>query len=123
MAINCYEDLVVWQQAMDLVILVYGATDLLPDRERYGLISQLQRAAVSVPSNIAEGHGRRTTGEYLQLLSYSRGSLMEIRTQIEIARWRKYITDEHSGTIRQLCDSVGRLLNGLMASLERKIKL
>ncbi len=83
--IQDYRDLRGWQAGMDLVEQVYRLTNAFPDRENYGLAAQVQRAAVSIPSNIAEGHAREHTGEYLQHLSIARGSLAEVQTQLEIA--------------------------------------
>ena len=80
-----YKDLIVWQKAMDLVSDVYRVTTNFPRQETYGLTNQLRRSAVSVPSNIAEGHGRATKGEFIQFLCHSRGSLLELETQMLIA--------------------------------------
>ena len=83
--INDYEDLIVWQRAMDLVEEVYKLVKLLPNEENYGLASQMRRAAVSIPSNIAEGYGRGTSAEYARFLGIARDSLYEAETQLEIA--------------------------------------
>jgi four helix bundle protein len=80
--VNSHKDLLVWQRSMDLVVTVYKVCLKLPDSEKWGLISQMQRAAVSVPSNIAEGFGRQATGEYRHHLSIARGSLLELETQL-----------------------------------------
>jgi four helix bundle protein len=117
---SSFEDLEVWQKAMELVISVYQVTQSFPSDERFGLTSQLRRAAVSIPSNIAEGQGRRSTGEFLNLLSIARGSLMEVRTQLELARRLQYVPEDNSACIKEECNTVGRLLNGLIRSLERK---
>jgi four helix bundle protein len=84
-AVQHYRELIVWQKAMNLVEAVYRMTDEFPKKEIYGLASQIQRAAVSVPSNIAEGQGRSSTREFLHFLSMAQGSLMEVETQITIA--------------------------------------
>ena len=84
-AIQSYRDLIVWQRAMELVVDVYGMTRSFPECERYGLSSQLRRSAVSIPSNIAEGQGRLTRGEFRQFLGHARGSLSEVETQVSIA--------------------------------------
>ncbi|HET9701895.1 MAG TPA: four helix bundle protein, partial [Burkholderiales bacterium] len=81
-----YTDLDVWKQSLDFVVDVYRITRQFPPEEKYGLASQMQRAAVSIPSNIAEGHGRKFTGAYLNHLSIASGSLMELETQLRIAR-------------------------------------
>src|SRR5512140_3384974 len=81
-----YRDLVVWQKAIQFVTHIYRVTSTFPDNERYGLVSQLRRAAVSIPSNIAEGQGRLTEGEFRQFLGHARGSLLEVETQLFIAQ-------------------------------------
>ena len=86
-----FQDLIVWQKAVDLSLIVYQLTDSFPKEETYGLISQLRRSAVSVASNIAEGEGRLTRGERKLLLSYARGSLYELQTQLVIASRRGYV--------------------------------
>jgi four helix bundle protein len=92
--IRGYRDLVVWQDSMDLVVAIYRITATFPKEERYSLVNQLRRAAVSVPSNVAEGQSRSRTGDYLRHLSISVGSLSEMETQIQIARRLHYISDE-----------------------------
>jgi four helix bundle protein len=105
---------------MELVTLVYEATKSFPPDERFGLTSQIRRAAVSVPSNIAEGQGRRSTAEFIHHLSYARGSLMEVQTQAEIAIRLRFMSAEASHAIVALTDEVGRMLSGLINALERK---
>lgn len=112
-----YKELVVWQRAMDLVREVYRATAAFPDHEKFGLAAQLRRAAVSVPSNIAEGQGRLTVGEFKQFLGHARGSLFEVETQVMIAGNLGLINEEKCQNLRELIDDVGRLLNGLIRSL------
>lgn len=114
---NSYRDLVAWQEAMELVHGVYDLTDVFPDREKFGLTSQLRRAAVSVASNIAEGQGRNSKGEFLQFLGNARGSLQEVETQLLVAERRKFGTPETIKALMKQCDKVRRLLNGLMNSL------
>jgi four helix bundle protein len=94
-----YQDLVAWQKAMDLVAEIYRLTRDFPKEEVYGLVSQLRRAAVSVPSNIAEGQGRRGPGEFKHFLRMSLGSLMEVETQIMIAARLHYLESESAKTI------------------------
>jgi len=120
MTVTHYEQLEVWQQAMELVALVYRRTQPFPKEEVYGLTSQLRRAAVSVPSNIAEGQGRRSTKEFLNHLSMARGSLMEVQTQAEIAKRLAFFAPAQHAEIRECTETVGRLLNGLIRALERK---
>ena len=88
-----YEDLKVWRRAMDLVLSIYRCTAAFPKREVYGLTSQMRRSAVSVPSNIAEGKGRHSRKELLQFLFHARGSLLELRTQVTIARELGFLHD------------------------------
>jgi four helix bundle protein len=84
--VQSFRDLLVWQRSMDLATAVYRLTHEFPKQETYGMVSQMRRCAVSVPSNIAEGHGRLAIGEYRQFLGIARGSNFEIQTQLEIAR-------------------------------------
>lgn len=105
---------------MELVADVYRFTALFPNEERFGLAAQSRRAAVSIPSNIAEGHGRKSTGAYLNFLSIAYGSLMELETQIQIAVRLGY-TDKSSATaLLAQTDEIGKMLSGLKNSLARK---
>src|SRR5216117_3472431 len=113
-----YRDLVVWQRAMDLTDFAYEVTKSFPKDERFALTSQMQRCAVSVPSNIAEGHGREHLGEYLHHLSIANGSLMELETQFVIASRRQYIDQAALGQELNLSGDVGRLLAGLVRALK-----
>jgi four helix bundle protein len=109
-----YEDLEAWRLAMDLVDSIYRHTGNLPKQEQYGLTNQIRRAAVSVPSNIAEGKGRSSDRELVQFLTHARGSLYELQTQIRIAYRLHYL---HADSARELWNQaaeVGRLLNGLI---------
>ena len=115
-----YRDLVAWQRAMDLVNAIYEITALFPKEELYGLTSQLRRAAVSVPSNIAEGQGRRGPVEFKHFLRQASGSLMELETQVMIAERLCYVTQDSAIGILGLSAEVGRLLHGLMNSLDKK---
>jgi len=121
MVVQTYEQLEVWQKAMQMVALVYKSTKRFPKEEMYGLTMQLRRAAVSVPSNIAEGQGRRSTKEFLNHLSMARGSLLEVETQTEIAFRLEYLTQEEKIRLKELTNEVGRLLNGLIRALEKKL--
>jgi four helix bundle protein len=118
---DTYRDLVAWQRAMVLVTQVYRATEAFPNREIYGLTNQLRRAAVSVPSNIAEGKGRRSRKEYLQFLFKARGSLFEVETQLEISNNLGYIAADQFVAIKEQSGSVARVLSGLIAAVERQI--
>jgi four helix bundle protein len=120
MTIRSYQDLEVWQKAMDLVEYCYRLTREFPNNEIYGLSSQLQRSAVSIPANIAEDRERGRTKEFLYHLSIAHGSLAELETHILIARRLNYVNEEN---LRQLMDKIaeiGRMLNGLRGSLEHK---
>jgi len=111
---------VVWQKAMALVSAVYQLTRTFPDSERFGLTSQIQRAAVSIPSNIAEGQGRLATKEFRQFLGVARGSLKELETQLLISIDLGYATVEDVDAALALTDEIGRMLNALIKALERK---
>lgn len=113
-----YRGLTVWQRAMELVEEVYRLTECMPAHERFGLSSQMQRAAVSIPSNIAEGYGRASKGDYLKHLSYARGSLAELETQIELSVRIKYIDREAATRPWELCQEVGRMLTTLVQNLK-----
>lgn len=117
--VRSYRDLVAWQKAMTLVWDVYRCTRSFPQSEIYGLTAQLRRAAISVPSNIAEGQGRASTGEFKQFLGHARGSLLEIETQLLIARELNYVQPEGCAVLLEECSEVGKVLNGLVASLPR----
>lgn len=121
MAVQNYRQLIAWQKAMELVKSVYDLTDKFPKEEMFGLTAQLRKAVVSVPSNIAEGQGRRSTREFLRHLSIAYGSLMETETQILIAEMRNYIAGEESKSVLDKCSEVGRVVNGLVSSLEQKL--
>ena len=113
-----YEDLQAWQKAMDFVADVYRVTMQFPKDELYGITSQLRRAAVSVPSNIAEGQGRQTTGEFRQFLGQARGSLLETETQILLSERLGFLDHKSAEVLLTQASEVGRVLNGLLASLK-----
>ena len=117
MAASSFRDLRVWQEAMKLTTEIYKSTSAFPKHELYGLSQQIRRAAVSVPSNIAEGQARLSTGEFKHFLGNARGSLMEIETQLLIARHLDYLDDIQSDLLLKDAAEVGRILNGLLASL------
>jgi four helix bundle protein len=119
--IRSHRDLDVWKVAIDLTDAVYVTSDRWPKEERYALTNQIRRAAVSVPSNIAEGNGRRTTKDYLRFLDMAFGSLMEVDTQVCIATRRNYITAEQESDLLTFIERIGKMLNALMSSLERKM--
>lgn len=115
-----YRDLEVWQKAMDLVVECYRATEQFPKSETFGLGSQLQRAGVSIPANIAEGRARQHTKEFLQYLSIAYGSLAELETHILIAERLKYIDSDKSSDLVDKTATVGRMINGLRRSLKKR---
>jgi four helix bundle protein len=117
MAIRNYTDLIAWQKAMDLVDAVYALSAGFPREELFGLTSQIRRAAVSVPSNIAEGQGRWTTGEFVQFLGVANGSLREVETQTHIAVRQKFVGASDAETVFRLAGEVCRLIYGLKNSL------
>ena len=112
-----YRDLLVWQKGIELAKLLYHLTAQLPSDERFGLISQIRRAAVSVPSNIAEGQARRTTGEFIQFISHAEGSAAELDTQVYLAVELGLVTEPETVACRHLIDEIRRMLNGLRRSL------
>ena len=115
-----YRDLEVWKLGVDLVEACYKATAVFPKSEMFGLTSQMRRAAVSIPSNIAEGHARRTTKAYMNHVSIAIGSHAEFATCIELRRRLGFLTETEANRIVALSDSVGRLLYGLYRALARK---
>lgn len=115
---HSYRDLVAWQKAVDLVAEVYRITRGFPKDEVYGLTSQLRRAAVSIPSNIAEGQGRLSKGEFRQFLGQARGSILEVETQTIIARKLGFLEDAAAEDVLLKSAEVNRILNGLLESLK-----
>jgi len=118
--INTYRDLLVWQKAMVLVNALYKVTQSFPVSEVYGLTSQLRRSAVSIPSNIAEGYGRRTTGEYKRFLQIAVASLFELQTQIEIAFNIEYINKEVFDQVNEKTTELDRMLSSLINKITNK---
>ena len=115
-----YRELKVWQRAMDLVQQVYAGTKGFPAEERYGLTTQMRRAAVSVPSNIAEGHGRGGK-DFLRFLSIAYGSLLELETQVEVSRRLAYLSEGVACALLAESAEIGRMLNGLKNSLRETL--
>lgn len=109
-----YQELLAWQRAMDLVEAVYESTRTFPGDEVYGLTAQIRRAAVSIPSNIAEGKGRFSKADLLHFLVQARGSLYELQTQLLIAQRLKYLDKEHGAALLDSAAETARLLNGLI---------
>jgi four helix bundle protein len=117
-----YKELTAWRRSMDLVREVYRSTRSFPREELFGLSSQMRRAAVSVPSNIAEGKGRYSRKELIQFLYKARGSLMELETQTIIARDLDYLTEKTSQTLSTRTLEVTRILNGLINHFQQELQ-
>ncbi|MGA2966185.1 MAG: four helix bundle protein [Terriglobales bacterium] len=111
---STFQDLRIWQEAMDLTVEIYRVTGGFPKHEIYGLASQMRRAAVSVPSNIAEGKGHRSDPEFVRFLLHARGSLLELQTQLLIARRLQYLSEEKADELCRRGDGIGRGLNALI---------
>ena len=120
MTIKSYKDLEVWQKAMDLVVMCYQATKKFPKSEVYGLASQLQRAAVSIPANIAEGRERKYSKEFVQHLSIAYSSMAELETHIQIAQRLNYINSAKTKRLLEKTAEIGRMINGLRKSIEKR---
>ena len=118
--LKSYKDLNVWQKAYSLCLTIYKLTGSFPGEEKYGLTSQIRRAAVSVPSNIAEGYGRKSIKEYIQLLYVAYGSICELETQILLSGDLKYIETGDLERLQQETGEVERMLKALIKSLENK---
>jgi len=118
MVVKSYKDLIVWQKGIELVELVYRFTKAFPREEIYGLTSQLRRAAVSVPSNIAEGQARKSTAEFGNFLSIARGSLAEVETQLIIAHRLKYLDTPQLNEAMSIHDEVSKMLPALQRGLK-----
>ena len=112
-----YKDLVVWQKGITLAKHIYELTQSFPAEEKYGLASQMRRAAVSIPSNIAEGQARHTTGEFIQFLSHAEGSIAELDTQLIIAVELGYCGNGKAENILQLISQLRKMLNSLRRKL------
>ncbi|MDP4219159.1 MAG: four helix bundle protein [Bacteroidota bacterium] len=119
MPLKTYRDLDVWKVSMDLVDAIYDLTEKLPSHQRYTISSQIERAALSIPLNIAEGYGRIHTGEYLHHLSYSQGSNREVETLLIIVARPKYVEKEELKTAWELTQRVGMMLTKLIKSLKK----
>lgn len=113
-----FRKLIIWQKAMNLVTKTYDSTKNFPKEEIFGLTSQIRRCSISIPSNIAEGHGRESNKEYLRFLNISIGSLFELQTQLEIAKNIAYLTEEDFNTLYEDSREIERML----VSFTNKIK-
>lgn len=117
MKIESFKDLRVWQLGMELSERVYNMTKTFPDEEKFGLTSQMRRAVVSVPANVAEGHARKSTKEYLRFLSIAVGSLAEVETYVELAIRLSYVTSDRTSQLVEAIAEERRMLRGLQRSL------
>lgn len=120
MMLKNYKELKVWQKAYELCLDVYQITKHFPKEEQYGLTAQMRRSAVSIPSNIAEGYGRKSRKEYIQLLYVAYGSTCELETQLSISKDLEYINTENAVNVQQGIGDVERMLQALIKSLESK---
>jgi four helix bundle protein len=119
---STYKDLIAWQKSIALVTDVYSLTKKFPIDERYGLVSQLNKAVISVPSNIAEGWGRELSKNYLQFLRIARGSLMEVETMVLISKNLNFISEKEFIETQNKIEEVGKILQGLIKSINQKIR-
>jgi four helix bundle protein len=119
--ISSYKDLIAWQKSIALVTDIYMLTKSFPAEEKYGIVSQMNRAAVSIPSNIAEGWGRESSKNYLQFLKISRGSLMETETLLQISRNLNFISTDEYKSITENVDELAKILQGLIKSIQQKV--
>ncbi|MDQ3126035.1 MAG: four helix bundle protein [Pseudomonadota bacterium] len=118
--VACYRDLLVWQKALDWAEAIYQATARWPREERFGLVSQVRRSAISVASNIAEGAAGRTTGEFVQFVGVAQGSLAEAETQLLLAQRLGYVAGDDADALLGASAEIGRMLAGLASSLRRR---
>jgi four helix bundle protein len=116
--VQSFRDLLVWQRSIQLTVAVYKLSKGFPKEELFGLISQIRRSAVSVPSNIAEGHGRLSTGEYRQFLGIARGSNFEVQTHLEIARALKLGDAAMVDKAEALSHEVGKMISGILVAIK-----
>ena len=121
MKIERFTDLRVWKQAHELTLLIYRLSGAFPRSERFGMISQIRRSASAVPANIAEGFGRRTTRELLRSIQIARGELEETRYFLILARDLGHVQRSEFDRATEACDSVGRLINALASSLNKRL--
>ncbi len=119
--LRSFRELEVWQKAHGLALATYRLTDKFPDRERFGIVSQIRRSAASVPANIAEGFGRRTTKELLQFLTNANGSLEETRYFFILGRDLGYLKNEDFEDMEKQCSSVGQMIGALGRSLKSRL--
>ena len=112
-----YRNLMVWQNSRKLVKQIYDLTGKFPSEEKFGLANQIQRAAVSIPSNIAEGYGRNSDKEMIRFLSIAKGSLYEVETQLYIAIDLNYLSEKETQPVMEQCNEIGKMITGLIKTL------
>jgi four helix bundle protein len=115
---NGFRDLLVWQKSMQLAVEVYKLTKSFPREEVYGLTSQIRRSAISIPSNIAEGHGRLNVAEFRQFLGIARGSTYELQTQLELAQSLEFTSADQAELSSRLSQEIGRMIFALLGSMQ-----
>ena len=116
--IQCFKDLIVWQKAMEVASMTYSLTKNMPKEELFSLTNQMRRAAVSIPSNIAEGYGRNSAKEYLQFLAIARGSLCELETQLLLCVRIDYLTEQEIQPILDSLAEIGKMLMSIIKKLK-----
>ena len=119
-SIKTYRDLIVWQKSLAFVTDIYEVTMAFPKEELFGLISQVRRSSVSIPSNIAEGYGRRSTGDYMRFLQVAMGSLFELQTQLQIALNLRFLSQQKFEGLYESSREIERMLSGLLRKLNEK---
>jgi len=115
-----YKDLIVWQKSINLAKIVYRLTAKFPAEEKFGIVAQMRRASISIPSNIAEGQARHTTGEFVQFISHSEGSVAELDTQLILSVELKFCESTAAAPCLELADEVRRMLNALRRRLIKR---
>ena len=118
MGYKSFKELIVWQKSMALAEQIYSLTNLLPDGEKYALSNQMRRAAISIPSNIAEGHSRCSKNEYVHFLSIARGSLSELETQILLGEQIEYYNQSQTAAALELCGEIQKMLSKMINTLK-----
>ena len=115
---STFRDLLIWQKSMNFVTQIYQETESFPDSEKYGLVSQIRRSAVSIPSNIAEGYGRNSDGDFQRFLNISMGSLFEIQTQLQIAQNLEYLDTTENERLFDLSREIERMMSSFIRSIQ-----
>ena len=118
--ISSYKDLLIWQKGIELVKMTYLICNNFPKEEVFGLQSQIKRSSVSIPSNIAEGYGRNTSQSFIQFLRIARGSLLELETQLIIAKELEFVTVDNFDKMSSLITEESKMINGFIKSIEKK---